>query len=108
MRRGKLSHICNANIGKFDANFVKTFLVWRQFGMSAVALAIDPLDRASLEAIMIRWKLAENYLLDEPDAPEAGKMALHVLVSHDFPMLVKELSRLRPELSLTGRADTDE
>ena len=66
--------------------------------MSAVATASDePLDGSSLQAILIRWKLAEQFLLS--DNEDTGKMALHVLVSRDLPVLFRELTRLRPELA---------
>jgi hypothetical protein len=69
--------------------------------MSAVATTVlEPLDNSSLEAIMIRWKLAEQHLMEHADIVGAGKMALHVLVSRDLPMLLKELLRLRPDLGL--------
>ena len=67
--------------------------------MSSAGLAADPLDDTALHAIMIRWQLAERYLVSEAD--DAGKMALHILVWRDIPTLVRELVRLRPDLSLT-------
>ena len=69
--------------------------------MSAVAIGSEPLDGSSLQAVMIRWKLAEQYLLENPESEEIGKMALHVLISHDVPVLLRELTRLRPELSIS-------
>ncbi len=60
----------------------------------------EPLDSSALEAMMIRWKLAEQYLSDDTENADTGKMALHVLVAYDVPMLVEELTRLRPELSV--------
>ena len=47
---------------------------------------------------MIRWKLAEQFLADAAENSETGKMALHVLLTQDFPKLLEELTRLRPEL----------
>ncbi|MBV9267339.1 MAG: hypothetical protein JO061_14300 [Acidobacteriaceae bacterium] len=70
--------------------------------MSAVGTAGEPLDSSSLQAMLIRWKLAEQYILDPPEAGDAGKMALHVLLSHDVPVLIRELMRLCPELA-TGQ-----
>jgi hypothetical protein len=67
--------------------------------MSAVGTAGDSLDDSSLRAILIRWKLAEQYILDTPGTLETGKMALHVLLSHDVPVLIRELMRLRPDLA---------
>jgi hypothetical protein len=67
--------------------------------MSAVGTAGEPLDSSSLQAILIRWKLAEQYILDVPGSSEAGEMALHVLLSHDVPIIIRELTRLRPELA---------
>jgi hypothetical protein len=66
--------------------------------MSAVATATaEPLDSTTLQAILIRWKLAEQFLLTQSD--EAGKMAIHVLISSDLPVLFRELLRLRSDLT---------
>jgi hypothetical protein len=65
---------------------------------AAAAAASEPIDSTSLQALMIRWKLAEQFLFDNPDAAETGKMALHVLICRDFPTLIRELVRLRPDL----------
>jgi hypothetical protein len=67
--------------------------------MSAVSIASEPLDRSSLQAIMIRWELAQQYLTETSRLEDIGKMALHVIVSHDIPILLRELTRLRPEFS---------
>ncbi len=66
--------------------------------MTAAGIAGEPLDSSALQAIMIRWKLAEQYLLEFPDGSDAAKMAIHVLVSHDVPTLLLEVKRLRPDL----------
>ena len=76
--------------------------------MSAAAVASDPLDPSSLQAIMIRWKLAEQYLMETSESGELGKMALHVLVSHDLPVLLREVTRLAPELSADTEPDQSE
>lgn len=47
---------------------------------------------------MIRWKLAEQFLFENPDTLEAGKMALEVLICRDMPTLLQELLRCRPDL----------
>jgi hypothetical protein len=66
--------------------------------MSVVPTTEEPLDESTLRAIMIRWKLAEQFLMDIPEAAETGNMAIHVLVAHDLPVLVEEIARLRPDL----------
>ena len=66
--------------------------------MSATAEASDPLDSNTLQALLIRWKLAEQYLYENPDGLETGKMALHVVICRDMPMLIGEVLRLRPDL----------
>jgi hypothetical protein len=66
--------------------------------MSAAGIAGEPIDSSALQAIMIRWKLAEQYLLESPDGSDEGKMAIHVLVSHDIPRLLFELQHLRTDL----------
>jgi hypothetical protein len=68
--------------------------------MTAKTNASEPLDRSTLEAMMIRWKLAEQHLADPTDNPETGRMALQFLIAYDFPALVEELTRLRPELAV--------
>ena len=60
----------------------------------------EPLDRSTLEAMMIRWKLAEQHLADPSENPETGRMALQFLIEYDFPALLEELIRLRPELAV--------
>lgn len=49
--------------------------------------------------MMIRWKLGVDYLeeLDMDSLP--GERALRFLIRHDFPVLLKELIRLRPDLA---------
>ena len=62
------------------------------------ALSSEPIDLCDLEGIMIRWHLADDYLFRESSRSETGKQALKALISRDFPILVRELTRLRPEL----------
>ncbi|MDQ2775295.1 MAG: hypothetical protein M3Y57_10330 [Acidobacteriota bacterium] len=73
--------------------------------MSAASIASEPLDRSSLQAIMIRWELAQQYLTETARSEELGKMALHVIVSHDIPVLLRELTRLRPEFSVSNETN---
>jgi len=68
--------------------------------VGAVGLSNESLDKSGLEAILIRWKLAEEFLLEEADTAGTAKMAIHVLLSHDMPLLFRELGRLRPDLGL--------
>jgi hypothetical protein len=66
--------------------------------MSAPSAAFEPIDAGFFQAMMIRWKLAEQFLFDHPESKETGKMALHVLVCKDLPALIQEIVRLRPDL----------
>jgi hypothetical protein len=61
--------------------------------MGAVALK-KVMDAVEIEVVEARWKLAEQHLLGMSQNPEAGKLALHAVVSHDVPMLLNELKRL--------------
>jgi hypothetical protein len=66
--------------------------------MNSSSSSDELIDRAWIEEMMIRWQLAELALDDidlnaSPTAP-----ALRRLIDHDFPLLVRELIRLRPEL----------
>ena len=56
------------------------------------------LDSSILHAIMIRWKLAEEFLENSHSDEELANRALEVLIREDFPVLLKELTRLRPDL----------
>ena len=61
--------------------------------------SVDPLDQSSLEGILIRWKLAENHLLRMSLGALPAEHALRILIRSDVPQLVRELTRLRPELT---------
>lgn len=66
--------------------------------MTAQPAVPAPIDSNSLQALMIRWKLAEQFISDNPDAIETGNMALRVLIEQDLPTLIHEVLRLRPDL----------
>jgi hypothetical protein len=67
--------------------------------MSAAVLQSKLLNRDELAAMLIRWKLAVEYLeeLDMDSLP--AEQALRFLIRHDVPMLLKEITQLRPELA---------
>jgi hypothetical protein len=67
--------------------------------MSAAMAVGKPLGRLDVPAMLIRWKLGVEYLeeLDMNSLP--SEQALRFLIRHDFPVLLKELIRLRPELA---------
>jgi hypothetical protein len=61
-----------------------------------------PLSVESLEFILIRWKLAEEFASNlRPDS--IGEGALRSLLQIDIPALFFEIIRLRPELDMTAR-----
>jgi hypothetical protein len=62
------------------------------------ASAIRELDHASLDEIMIRWKLAELHVADVPMQDLPCDHAVRLLVRRDVPTLLQELIRLRPDL----------
>jgi len=51
-----------------------------------------------LKDVMIRWELALEYLKEVPMDHLSEEHALLVLIRRDFPELIRELTRLRPEL----------
>jgi hypothetical protein len=55
-------------------------------------------DQEEMKRIMIRWRLAEEYL-SELDQSLPSEHALRVLVRQDVPSLLKEVIRLRPDLA---------
>jgi len=46
----------------------------------------------------LRWKASERYLNGVETESLAQEHALRILVKHDMAMLMKELTRLQPEL----------
>jgi hypothetical protein len=58
----------------------------------------DRIDAEWILDVITRCKLAGDYVSDLDGVIEA-ETALKTLVEHDVPILVRELVRLRPELS---------
>lgn len=67
--------------------------------MGTVRRLIEPVDQDFLDGLIIRWRLAEQYVEDLEMKSLPAERALTVLMQHDVPMLLKEIGRLRPELS---------
>ena len=67
--------------------------------MGTVRPPIEPVDQDFLDGLIIRWRLAEQYIEDLEMKSLPAETALKILMQHDFPMLLKEIVRLRPELS---------
>jgi hypothetical protein len=65
--------------------------------MSATATGAT-FDQEEMKRIMIRWRLAEEYL-SEIDNSLPNEHALRVLVRQDVSSLLKEVIRLRPDLA---------
>ncbi len=66
--------------------------------MGTALRSIELVDQDFLSGLIIRWKLAEQYMEDlEMDSLPAER-ALTTLIQHDVPVLLKEIIRLRPEL----------
>jgi hypothetical protein len=65
----------------------------------AHAAAARMLDHASLDEIMIRWKLAELHVADLSMKDLPWDHALRLLIRRDVPTLLQELLRLRPDLA---------
>ena len=68
--------------------------------MSVADTESKPLDQSWIDAMTLRWKASERYLngLETEYLPE--EHAIRILVKDDIAMLMKELTRLRPELCL--------
>ncbi len=52
----------------------------------------------SIEGLIIRWRLAEEYVTDLVMGSLPAEHALLVLIRRDVPSLLQEIIRLRPEL----------
>jgi len=69
-----------------------------------VGNAVNPgsecIDASWVSDLVVRWKLAEDYVSDlaGPGAPTAAS-AVKRLITQDLPLLLRELIRLRPELT---------
>jgi hypothetical protein len=66
--------------------------------MATVLRSIEPIDQDFIEGLIIRWNLAEQYVEDLEMNSLPVEKALTILMQHDFPMLLNEIIRLRPEL----------
>jgi hypothetical protein len=66
--------------------------------MSVAETKSKPLDQSWIDAMTLRWKASERYLNGSETESLAEDHAIRILVKHDIPMLMKELTRLRPEL----------
>jgi hypothetical protein len=66
---------------------------------SVIRAAEEPFDKMQLEAALLRWRMANEYLaaLETEDLP--AHYALRILVAQDFPLIIREIVRLRPELA---------
>jgi hypothetical protein len=61
---------------------------------------LQQLDHGTLDEINDSlWKLADVYMTDVPLLGLASDHALRLLIRRDFPTLVRELLRLRPDLA---------
>jgi hypothetical protein len=60
---------------------------------------VQVLDQGSLDEIMIGWKFADVYMADLPLKDMPWDHALRLVIRRDFPTLLKELLRLRPDLA---------
>jgi hypothetical protein len=65
--------------------------------MSARAIGAT-LDQEEIKRIIIRWRVAEEYLSDLNDSLPS-EHAIRVFVGQDVPSLLKEVIHLRPDLA---------
>jgi hypothetical protein len=65
--------------------------------MTSFAVAAT-FDRDAVEGIIIRWRLAEQYVTDLDMDSLPSEHALLALIRQDVPNLLREIIRLRPEL----------
>jgi hypothetical protein len=56
------------------------------------------LDHEEIKRIIIRWRVAEDYLSDLNDSLPKDH-AIRILVGQDVPSLLKEVIHLRPDLA---------
>ena len=66
----------------------------------AVSPVSESIDAGWISDLVVRWKLAEDYMSDlaGPGTPTAAS-AVKRLISQDLPLLLREVIRLRPELT---------
>jgi hypothetical protein len=66
---------------------------------SSAIRANEPFDKSRLEAMLLRWRMANEYLTAVEADELPAQHALRLLLTQDFPQIVRELIRLRPELT---------
>jgi hypothetical protein len=59
--------------------------------MGTVRRPIEPVDQDFLDGLIIRWRLAEQYVEDLEMDSRPAERALTSLMQHDVPMLLKEI-----------------
>ena len=67
-------------------------------GKSDDTIRMPQLTEDDLSEVLIRWKLALEYLSETRVDVTTEGHAVRVLVSRDVPRLVRELGRLNPDL----------
>jgi len=65
--------------------------------------SVSSIDKYWVDELMRRWRLSVEYLDGLESAPLPAQNALRRILNSDLPLLVRELTRLRPELTL-GRS----
>jgi hypothetical protein len=67
--------------------------------MSAAVVPSKSIDQCDLRAMIIRWRIAVEYLEESGIDSLPAEKALRFLIRHDVPTLLKELIRLHPDLT---------
>jgi hypothetical protein len=68
---------------------------------------MDPFWSRDISEIMERWRLSMTYLEEIPMDHLPEEHAVRILMRRDIPRMVRELTRLRPELQSEGSGPFD-
>lgn len=74
-------------------------LILHQSEPDGRASSTKDVTREWTEEVLVRWELARKKLMQVDPTLIPQQHALRILVEQDFPQVVKELKRSRPELA---------
>ena len=85
-----------------NCSSIQGFATALKQSMATVLRSIEPVDQDFLDGLIVRWKLAEQYVEDlEMVDSLPTERALKTIMQHDVPLLLKEIIRLLARVKLT-------